>query len=191
MMGRGAFVVQGKVLAKILQVTSIRAARLEDAEGIAFVHVESWKTTYAGIVPEDYLASLNVEDRAPIWMKQLRDPAVTSILAEKDGRIVGFACGGKLRERVAEFDAELYAIYLLRANQRHGLGTALLRTMAQALRDSGYQSLLVWVLEQNPAMEFYRTLGGSTVTEKMIDIGGVQLVEVALGWRTLSRLTRQ
>ena len=87
---------------KFLHVTSIRAARPEDADGIAFVHVESWKTTYAGIVPDDYLASLSVDGRTPIWVKQLQDPAVTSMVAEKDGRIVGFACGGNLRERVAE-----------------------------------------------------------------------------------------
>jgi hypothetical protein len=33
----------------------IRKAKLEDASGIASVHIESWKTTYKGIVSANYL----------------------------------------------------------------------------------------------------------------------------------------
>ena len=42
----------------------IREAAVNDATAIAQVQVESWRTTYAGIVPDAFLASLSVETRA-------------------------------------------------------------------------------------------------------------------------------
>lgn len=37
----------------------IRKAAVEDAAAIAKVHVDSWRTTYKGIMPSDYLNSLS------------------------------------------------------------------------------------------------------------------------------------
>jgi hypothetical protein len=42
----------------------VRRAVSGDAASIARVHVESWRSTYAGIVPEAYLRSLDVDLRA-------------------------------------------------------------------------------------------------------------------------------
>ena len=39
----------------------IRPATLEDAPAIARVHVDTWRTTYAGIVPDEHLAKLSYE----------------------------------------------------------------------------------------------------------------------------------
>ena len=36
----------------------VRPAQLEDAEGIANVHVTSWQTTYTGIIPDEVIKSL-------------------------------------------------------------------------------------------------------------------------------------
>lgn len=43
-----------------------RKAALEDAPGIANVHVDSWRSTYKGIVPDTYLASLSYENQERI-----------------------------------------------------------------------------------------------------------------------------
>ncbi|MDZ8108911.1 MAG: hypothetical protein RM338_25260 [Nostoc sp. DedQUE12a] len=42
--------------------------------------------------------------------------------------------------------------------------------------------MLVWVLADNPASSFYQSLGGQQVNQNQIEIGNVQLVEVAYGW---------
>ena len=34
----------------------IRRARAADAEAIGAVHVATWRTAYAGVLPDDYLA---------------------------------------------------------------------------------------------------------------------------------------
>src|SRR5262249_18702528 len=161
---------------------TVRQARIEDANSIARVHVESWKTTYAGIVPDAYLASLTPEPRAEMWREQLSSGTPLIFVSEDATGIFGFASGGKSRETIEGYDAELYAIYLLQQKQRQGVGRSLVQKLAEALRSKGFRSLIVWVLAKNPAVDFYRSLGGSPVAEKEIEIGGVQLREIALGW---------
>lgn len=44
----------------------IRRAKLDDAQGIAKVHVNSWRTTYKDIIPNDFLDNLSVEQRTEL-----------------------------------------------------------------------------------------------------------------------------
>jgi L-amino acid N-acyltransferase YncA len=167
---------------------TIRKADIEDAAAIAHVHVESWKTTYAGIVSDVFLASLNKEDRMRSWQEQILTANITILVAEDETGIVGFAAGGKIREKLDEYDAELYAIYLLRERQKQGTGRKLSLTLASALKTSGFTSMLVWVLEQNPSVSFYERLGAVQIARKIINIGGSELQELAFGWPSLDRL---
>lgn len=167
---------------------TVRQARIEDADSIARVHVESWKTTYAGIVPDAYLASLTPEPRAEMWKGQLNAGTILIFVAEDATGIFGFASGGKSRETIPGYDAELYAIYLLQQKQRQGVGRSLVQKVAEALRRKGFRSLIVWVLAKNPAVDFYVSLRGSLVAEKEIEIGGLRLNEIALGWTSLDDL---
>lgn len=45
----------------------VRAANPSDAHPIARVHVDTWRTTYTGIVPAEYLAGLSYRDRESRW----------------------------------------------------------------------------------------------------------------------------
>ncbi|HWY20426.1 MAG TPA: GNAT family N-acetyltransferase [Candidatus Acidoferrum sp.] len=167
---------------------SIRAATEHDAVAISHVHVQSWRTTYAGIVPEEYLATLNEAERVLLWREWLtRDIQV--YVADLDGEIVGFISGGAIREPVQTYDAELYAIYLLEQAQRQGIGTALLKELAESLLSKGFTSMIVWVLETNPWRNFYVKSSAQIVTTKDIEIGGVMLLEVSYGWPELQALT--
>jgi GNAT superfamily N-acetyltransferase len=167
---------------------SIRAATEHDAVAISHVHVQSWRTTYAGIVPEEYLATLNEAERVMVWRQWLsRDIQV--YIADLDGETVGFISGGAIREPVRTYDAELYAIYLLEQAQRQGIGTALLNELAESLLSKGFTSMIVWVLEKNPWRNFYVKSNAQMVTTKDIQIGGVMLSEVSYGWPDLQAIT--
>jgi hypothetical protein len=61
---------------------TIRKADIEDAAAIAHVHVESWKTTYAGIVSDVFLASLNKEVRTQSWQEQILAANISILVAE-------------------------------------------------------------------------------------------------------------
>ena len=167
-------------------MVSIRIAEVRDATAIAHVHVQSWLTTYEGIVPKEYLASLNEADRVPLWQEWLiRD--ISIFVAEVEGKIVGFAGGGPIREPLAAYDAELYTIYLLKEVQGRGIGKALLSAVAEALVGRDHTSMLVWVLEQNPGVRFYVKMGAQRLMSKQIEIGGISLTELALVWPDLRR----
>ena len=162
----------------------IRVATLQDAGAIARVHVESWRTTYAGIVPAEYLASLDVGQREVSWREWL-PLDIDVFVAEVDGEVVGFVGGGAIREPVEGVDAELFAIYLLRDAQRRGIGMALLKRLAGSLKARGYRSMMAWVLEDNSSGEFYSRSGGVWVASKEMEVGGVMLPVVAYGWGDL------
>jgi ribosomal protein S18 acetylase RimI-like enzyme len=167
---------------------TIRKAKIEDAGAIAHVQVESWRTTYAGIVSDVFLTSLNKDDRMQSWQEQILADNISIFVAEDETGIFGFAAGGEVREKLDAYDAELYAIYLLRERQRQGVGRTLGLALASALQTSGFTSMLVWVLEQNPSVSFYERLGAVQVARKVIDIGGADHQELAFGWPSLDRL---
>ena len=107
---------------------------------------------------------------------------------EGDG-IVGFAQGGPERSGNRTYLGELYAIYVLQPFQRRGFGHSLFAAVTERLILNGFPSMLLWVLQDNrSACRFYEALGGQKVSEKTIEIGGVDLVEVAYGWKDLTAL---
>jgi L-amino acid N-acyltransferase YncA len=78
----------------------IREATMADVAAIARVHVESWRTTYKGLLPDDYLASLTYEQREPLWGEILSKPAghhLVGVAEDDAGNVVGFASGGPER----------------------------------------------------------------------------------------------
>ena len=168
-------------------MVSFRAATAEDARAIAHVHVESWRTTYAGIVPDAYLAGLDETLRVKLWQEWLGGETVV-LVAERKGEVVGFAHAGKIREPIESADAELYSLYLLRDSQGRGIGRGLLQVLAAVLRQQGFKSLGLWVLERNRSRGFYESCGGQLAQSKVIEIGGARLMEVAYWWPDLSEL---
>jgi GNAT superfamily N-acetyltransferase len=161
----------------------IRMATVSDVTAITRVQVDSWRTTYKGIVPDDYLANLSYAHRTRLWHEVVTASGSLVYVAEAaDGNVVGFAAGGRERSGDPVYRGELYAIYLLEGWQRRGIGRRLIMAFVGGLIAAGFTSLLVWVLAENPSRRFYEALGGQQVRQKLGTTGGVQLVEVAYGW---------
>jgi ribosomal protein S18 acetylase RimI-like enzyme len=166
----------------------VRKAQVCDVSGIARVHVESWRTTYKGIVSADYLSGLTVEQRERNWVWAFRNPNPDEavFVAETDeGTIVGFCSGGRSRFPAYPYDAELYAIYTLQECQSQGVGRKLAGALVSYLKAKDYKSMMVWVLEKNPAAGFYERLGGCSFSRQEIQIGEETHFEVAYGWESL------
>jgi GNAT superfamily N-acetyltransferase len=124
------------------------------------------------------------EDRWRGWLQGVGDPHWAYRVAElPSGRIVGFASGGPRQEPAyAEYEGELYTLYLLREHQRMGIGLRLFGSVARGLAEGGTYSLLAWVLACNPSRRFYEAVGGKLLGSQEIEIGGSRLEEVAYGW---------
>lgn len=165
-----------------------------DAAGIAQAHVESWRESYGGIVPEAHLAGLDVAVREQRWHDSFsgaKPPwqafvAVSGIGGGNGGGdILGFVSLGAAREDFNGFAGELYALYLLRAAQGTGAGRQLFDAARQSLKSCGINAMYLWVLADNPAAGFYRHMGGRELRRKMLEIGGKTLEEIAYGWEEL------
>ena len=165
---------------------TVRPALAGDARAIAEVHVSSWQSTYRDVIPQAYLDGLQVEEFADRWRARVHEESDMCIrVAERDGRVCGFAAGGPARPGPAGFAGELYAIYLQAGAQRRGLGAQLLRSVAQELVATGLGGMFVWVLEENASRHFYEHMGGALAGEESVEIGGARLGQVAYGWPDL------
>jgi len=173
---------------------SIREATLADVAGIAEVHVDSWRTTYEGIISSHVLARLSHSRRESLWREILSAPppsTLTLVAVDAGDRVVGFANAGPGREPMEEYVGELYAIYILQDYQGRGVGTALMRGAVEHLLANGMGTMYVWVLSANPSRLFYEALGGTPIGTKTVDIGGRLLEETAYGWSDIAPLAMQ
>jgi len=169
----------------------IREAHIDDSAPIARVHVDSWRTTYKGIVSDNYLAAMSYQQREEMWKEffQETDHFQFAYVAEaENNQIIGFASGGVNRNNATEYQGELYAIYILHEHQGKAIGRQLTEAVAKRLFQEGRKSMWVWVLERNPACRFYESLGGNRVHKKEINIGDTTLIEVGYGWKDIKTL---
>ncbi|MCB0713336.1 MAG: GNAT family N-acetyltransferase [Ignavibacteriae bacterium] len=175
---------------------AVREATAHDAEGIARVHIDSWRTTYRGIVPDNVLENMDFAQRSELWRERLssdrsnRSGGLILVATNLANEIVGFASGGKEREGNIPSEAEIYALYLLKEYSRKGIGRYLTRELALQLQQKNYSSMLVWVLARNLSRQFYQHLGGVESRRKLIDIGGEEFEEIAYRWENISTLLR-
>lgn len=164
----------------------LRDARPADARAIARVHVEAWRSTYAGMLPDSYLAQLSVARHAGIWKKLLMPHGDIVVVVEDDeAGIVGFGSAGPLREAErlpGAWSGEVYTLYLLTDWQGCGLGRALLNRLFERLRAQGLERVLLWVVAANPTRFFYEAMGGRIVARRCEPFAGVMLDELGYGW---------
>jgi len=164
----------------------VRPAELNDATEIARVHVATWRSTYGGLLPDDFLASLSEAHYTERWRRVIADGSSRVFVVEDAGSIAGFASGGRERAGETGFTGELYALYVLQEDQRRGHGRELVRAVAGELRELRLPDMIVWVLRDNSsARAFYERLGGTYVRAQPITIGTATLEEVSYGWRSL------
>lgn len=145
-------------------------------DDVSRVFALSWKDAYRGIVPDDYLKHLALNR----WSAALEKERSNLWVADDNGKIVGVSSYGAARDEQYSGWGELKAIYLLPSVCRTGIGTKLLRASMQSLFDAGYNTLSLWVLEENyAARQFYEKNGFSFHGAKMPHpIGGKPLTVV-------------
>jgi len=174
----------------------IREAKGTDAAAIARVVVDTWRTTYIGIVPQAFLDSLSYERLTDVWHSRITEthkiwPGWFIYVAEDNAAgVVGFAGGGPSNDYGLPFSGELGFIYILKSYQRHGTGHQLAATVALRLKKQEHNSMVVWVFSSNPYRAFYEAMGGKPVAERFVDRYGGHLAETAYGWQDLSEFEK-
>lgn len=171
------------------EAVTIRPARAADSAGIGRVQSESWRSTYAGLLPDRVLLRMTAARQARLWRYYLGDaraPMGAVYVAEGPQGVVGFGSCGPEQSGRLPFAGEVYTLYVDDAMHGCGLGRRLLRTMFARLRRDGRGSAVIWVLEGNPARFFYEAMGGVQVAERRSRQWGVAVAERAYGWPDLA-----
>ena len=173
-------------------MVTIRPAEVADAGAIAQVVVASWRAAYAGLLPAEFLADLDVVARAEQWRHALAtaESASTVLVAEVGDRIVGFvAVGPELHletEQHTETEqgvGQLYALYVDPPHWDTGVGHDLHDAGLEALRDAGFRTVRLWVLRSNArAIRFYERHDWSLDGRQQVDryFEGIELPEVGM-----------
>ena len=168
---------------------TIRNAIESDAEGIAFVHVNSWRTSYAGIIDPSFLENISYDKHLASWKEILQSKNSQELVILFEGKIVGFAGFGPVRlescidhpllkDKNANI-GEVYAIYLLEQHKGKGCGKALFNKCRFHLSQEGFESFVVRALTDNVrARSFYENEGGKLMREISIIIGDKSYPEV-------------
>jgi len=170
-------------------ISVVRPAELSDSAAIARVHVVTWRTAYRGLLPDDFLDSLDEAGYSERWRRTLREESGRVYVAEDGMDVVGFASGGRERAGEDPYGGELYAIYVMQEAQGRGHGRRLVQAVAAGLRDMHLEDMIVWVLRDNQAARgFYERLGGVFIRTQPITIGSAVLQEASYGWKRLDSI---
>lgn len=174
----------------------IRQAKRSDIENIASVQVSSWNTTYRGLLPDEIIDARTVESRienmTTHW-KGFEGDLVSRIVlvAENDTKeIVGFAAGGDIFHSGYSYDSEGYAFYVLEEYQQQGIGTLLMDELVTFLVSMNFKSMIIWVLEENPACEFCAKLGGIEKERKIDKYGEKEFLLIGYVWEDVRKLKK-
>ena len=121
----------------------IRDAELGDARGIAEVHVRSWQAAYAGIIPDEDLARLSVDQRKQFWTQILSKDVRATFVLVIGGLVVGWSGFGPARDEDCDpiLVAELYGIYLFPEYWSMGYDKQLYRATETRIRQSLVENL--------------------------------------------------
>ncbi len=170
----------------------IRQATTADAEEIASVYIETWRDSYAGIIPDHVLVNMSHRRQAADWRGAIANGhgGHQVLVAEDDiAGVIGFGSCGRARETGLPYRGEVYTFYVHPDHQGEGVGKSLLRELFRALSRNAMGSALIWVLADNPARFFYEARGGRLVAMRDQRLWGTVLQEKAYGWDDLAAAT--
>ena len=160
----------------------IAPARLEDARQVAEIHVTTWQFAYQGIVPDEHLASLSVDQREAMWRESIAEGVPELLVAKAEGGMVGWVAFGPCRDEGSPADsAEVWAIYVAPASWSSGVGRMLWQRAQARMLEQGFKTVSAWLFTQNArAIRFYRAAGFAPdlASVKEFEVGSEQVQEI-------------
>lgn len=174
-----------------MKFLNIRLATSKDMKVIAKIYVDTWRTTYAGLVPDVYLKQLSVQRAEQKWTQFLNDSSQDTFLyvvLNEQGITVGFAAA-QIHADDGVRIGELSALYILPEAHGLGIGKKLMATIAAHFLKADVFSMLVWVMKKNePGRAFYRRLGGKYIDHRQSRFGNVTVKDEAYEWLDITTL---
>jgi ribosomal protein S18 acetylase RimI-like enzyme len=162
-----------------------RSATEQDIESIAALHAESWRRHYRGAYLDAFLDGPVFDDRRAVWTARLTqpDPCHDTVVAERQGKIVGFV--HTILDHHPVWGALLDNLHIAPETSRRGIGTRLMAwSAATVIARATRKRLYLMVLEGNTsARAFYEARGGKCVDKEVSEpAGGGKIVGLRYEW---------
>lgn len=166
----------------------IRDAVRDDLQAVIDLHITSWRATYRGLMPADYLDGPVSADHRDMWLERARQglstaaPEAPKLFVATDDAfgLVGFAyvIPG------ANDDNLLENLHVAPERQRRGLGHRLFRhVLAWSLQAHPDRAVWLEVYRGNePAIAFYERQGGLASPGRTEVFDGFEMHDIVYTW---------
>ena len=156
----------------------IRKARNGDEKTLAYIQTESWKSAFANIISADDLKKYTDIVKAESMYKNVLKSGYAEIsVLEIDGKPHCIAAWSKARNPEFSDSAELICIHSLCDNWGKGYGTMMMNHIFNEIKNSGYNSVVLWVFEKNTrARSFYEKHGFVLTGNTQTACGAVEVM---------------
>ncbi len=168
-------------MARTAQAFDTRTARRGDARRMGQIHVDSWRETYASLLPAELLVNLSADREASRYVRTIETfrPGFAALVAcDSSGLVAGFLTMGPSRHQAGY--GEIYTLYVDPNHVGQGIGSALFRHAVREAafdRAGGFDGIEIRVLKGNPATQFYRRMGAHKTGELAARFGNVPITE--------------
>lgn len=168
---------------------SIREAKATDAAAMAKINAATWRKSYKDFLPRQLIEGITPSQKqAEIedFFAAGEDSQAIALVAEhKSGEIIAFIMAGKNRRQDLAYRGEIYNLHVAPAYQHQGIGGFLVYRVSEFFKQRNWNTMLVWVLEQNPSCRFYEKLGGCVIAHDTDEYLGFVAPVIAYGWQEL------
>ncbi|SOH94690.1 Ribosomal protein S18 acetylase RimI [Monaibacterium marinum] len=158
----------------------IRTATPDDLPAIAALHLQSWRTTYDGLLPADYLGA---GAEAQLRAKWADLPRGTTLVAMQGDRLAGFISVNTGNP------AYLDALHIAGFAQGGGLGPRLIAAAFAQIAAQGVTAAYLYIVDGNDgARRFYERLGAMETWRGPDPDYDFPSTAIRLDWRDISPL---
>jgi len=138
----------------------IRKATKEDAESLANIIVESWKSAYSNVIPKDEITKFLDKQRRQRQFERFIEDEEIVLIGFYDEIPFGLVFANKDNDEQLKECGSIYSIYLLEEYWGKGLATKLMDVVINILKEEGCKQVSLWVYEVNTrARRFYEKCG--------------------------------
>ena len=157
---------------------SIRRAIPGDEQVLAYIQTESWKAAFSGILsPEELERCTNLQKAEQMYHSVLRREGCTMAIELVDDYPHCIAAWGTNRCGLGDAVGELICIHSLQNNWAKGYGSAMMEYVLTQLQQANYESVILWVFEENSrARKFYEKHGFELTEQKKLANGIAELM---------------
>ncbi len=150
----------------------IRKRQKEDCFDVAHVVTVAWNETYKGIVPDEFLNNLylNEEARATNAYNKFDEKDNHQFVLEVDNKVVGFVNVGSTDDKDYDNCGEIHAIYIINGYKGYGFGKKLIESGINELKEIGCDKMIIGCLVGNPTNGFYEHIGGKYIKQRMFEL---------------------